>query len=491
MELKSDLRLAKAILLASVCVGIVRTPNSLASTKVGNGNDGADLERLTNITSGPIWEARQGAVEAVRRLNVAGVPGLGQLIPEINKTDLLMASEDVHPTVEPSGSLEVSHDRRHVYARTFPEPNADTRFFPAAQGLSTDQLVALHIHEALHRALPRDVRENENVVMHITMAITSPGASFDRVRQVASLYVPSEAGTSKTVVSSPTSVLTKRISVARSEAVMPPRSHSEFGVQFDQYTGGKEVLMPGLEFKTSLGGFRPLGPVAVEPVFHARVKVLEGQRSNSVIGPTSFELAGRMMVGGSEEMGPFAVVKEDGAVWAPFIRFSAKSLEGSSRPVPSDRDVLSIGVYYQVEDPRFYLDSSIFYSLPSNTNVTSGLGQLSTEFGPILSLSARWGAKVGRWQLGAASDLHASEGKTWTEDDPYANWDGTGQRSRIGPTRILTGGPEATYKYRNIKLKFYGKWMLNSPQSNLDDLGDIVDRGSGRGGVGTMASFDF
>lgn len=52
-------------------------------TKVGNGDDGADLEALTPITSGPIFEARQRAVETAKKLNVIGVPGLGLLIPEL------------------------------------------------------------------------------------------------------------------------------------------------------------------------------------------------------------------------------------------------------------------------------------------------------------------------------------------------------------------------------------------------------------------------
>jgi len=64
-----------------------------------------------------------------------------------------------------------------VYARTFPEPHAATRFFPAAAKLDSEQLQALHIHEALHRALPDSVREDEAVVSEITLAPSATAAT--------------------------------------------------------------------------------------------------------------------------------------------------------------------------------------------------------------------------------------------------------------------------------------------------------------------------
>jgi len=53
--------------------------------KVGNGDDGSDLEGAVKIKTGPVWKARNEAVKVLTKLNTAGVSGLGQLIPEQKK----------------------------------------------------------------------------------------------------------------------------------------------------------------------------------------------------------------------------------------------------------------------------------------------------------------------------------------------------------------------------------------------------------------------
>src|SRR5262245_2740168 len=127
--------------------------SAASTTKVGNGDDGTDLEGATPITRGIIFETRAMAVANLKALNIQGVAGLGQVIPELERSDLLMCKADV-AAMSTEGSWESSEDSKQVYARTFPEPHAPTRFFPAALKLSRDQLIALHTHEALHRALP-------------------------------------------------------------------------------------------------------------------------------------------------------------------------------------------------------------------------------------------------------------------------------------------------------------------------------------------------
>ncbi len=49
--------------------------------KIGNGDEGADLEGATSITTGPIVEARDQAIALLKKLNVEGVNGLGLLLP--------------------------------------------------------------------------------------------------------------------------------------------------------------------------------------------------------------------------------------------------------------------------------------------------------------------------------------------------------------------------------------------------------------------------
>ena len=82
------------LILSLFCFGFT----SLASTtKVGNGDDGRDLEGLTEITSGIIFLTRDEAVKRLETLNIQGVQGLGSLIPELKNTKMYMAKADVSP----------------------------------------------------------------------------------------------------------------------------------------------------------------------------------------------------------------------------------------------------------------------------------------------------------------------------------------------------------------------------------------------------------
>jgi hypothetical protein len=46
---------------------------------------GRDLEALTPVTDGPIYESRRIAIERMKKLNVEGMPYMGGLIPGVKK----------------------------------------------------------------------------------------------------------------------------------------------------------------------------------------------------------------------------------------------------------------------------------------------------------------------------------------------------------------------------------------------------------------------
>jgi hypothetical protein len=121
-------------------------------TKVGNGDDGSDLEGFDLVTSGRLVESRLKAVELLKKLNIHGVPQLGALIPEVKNTKLYLTKRNINANrLKELGAFH-SGEQKYVYARTFARPYAATRFFPAALKLDDSQLIALHIHEGLHRA---------------------------------------------------------------------------------------------------------------------------------------------------------------------------------------------------------------------------------------------------------------------------------------------------------------------------------------------------
>ncbi|PIP91296.1 MAG: hypothetical protein COW01_01440 [Bdellovibrionales bacterium CG12_big_fil_rev_8_21_14_0_65_38_15] len=153
-------------------------------TIVGNGDDGSDLENYKPLQSKKILSAHAEALTILKRLNVQGISHLGSLIPELENTKMYMVESNI--SAERMQELGAFHSgsNKLIYARTIARPYATTRFFPAAEKLDSNQLIALHIHEALHRSLPEAFREDEKVVSEITLAIVSPLASHDQVKEV-------------------------------------------------------------------------------------------------------------------------------------------------------------------------------------------------------------------------------------------------------------------------------------------------------------------
>ncbi len=456
----------RRILFIILTAGIAAGGHAHASvTKVGNGNDGADLEALSPINSGPIVEARVEALERLKNLNVIGVAGLGLLIPELERSEMLMAAQDVHPTGEPAGVLEISPDRSQVYARTFAEPYAATRFFPAALKLKREQLVALHIHEALHRSLPAAVRENEDVVMHITMALTSPGASHDRVRQVVGLYVrPVPVAVAGSDFDSAASVRAQLPRVP--DTPLPADSKLKIAINFESYqtTGYArsyyQGYSQGLDFSTSLGGYRRLGSLAIEPHFRVRMKLMSSTREIlSSNGYSAFDLAAR-------------TTSARGALSSAFVRFSAKSLD-EYRMDSFNRDIWTFGLSHQRKSTQSYFESQAFYSLSS---AVANPGSAKVKFLPVLSLGAHGGWSLKKWRLGGLAEVHASDGQSQNE-------------IRREPFRLIMMGPEFGFHGESYQFKLYAKQLMNPALATLTDLGDIMDRGAGTSTIGlTLAA---
>src|SRR6186713_2286037 len=88
-----------------------------APTKVGNGDDGSDLEGFSEITKGSIADSRKEAAKLLQSLNVPGVAGLGTLFPEVESTKLYLTKKDVD-AVETTDSGAFHADMKgRVYAR--------------------------------------------------------------------------------------------------------------------------------------------------------------------------------------------------------------------------------------------------------------------------------------------------------------------------------------------------------------------------------------
>lgn len=409
-----------------------------ATTKVGSGDEGADLEGAKPIVSGPIFEARAAAVARLRALNIQGIQGLGFVIPEIENTRLFMAQLDVKP-ISSEGDWETSEGRELAYARTFPEPHAPTRFFPAALKLNREQLIALHTHEALHRALPPHVREDEEKVSLLTLALTSHSATFDRVNRIAQNVIGEPE--------KPRTWLAQSVSQSqRAVAPLPPSRKSEIDaesfVYSSRYNGVASAGKIGAEM-SPIGTIR-IYDMPVDPRFSGHLFALNDRAIGPYIGPLSLKL---------ELPAEF----EHGKTISPFARYSLRSLEATeSVRSDRDRDVMAVGIDYERWQISSYSNVKLTYTLPDHFDSQKGLPA-------IWSFDARVGAKIRRFDLGATMGTYHMLSK-----------------GRSKAFTLIQAGPEVKYLFGRATIKLAASAVLNRRANRvLDELGDLAGHGQG------------
>ncbi|MBI3557122.1 MAG: hypothetical protein HY074_12735, partial [Deltaproteobacteria bacterium] len=337
--------LAVAIMMPATLLG--------AAVKVGNGDDGTDLEGATSITSGKILESRAHAVELLNKLNTAGIPGLGSLLPELANSNLYLAKKDVAALPGDQSSFHTNM-KGQVYARTFATPYAPTRYFPAAEGLDADQLVSLHIHEALHRSLPAKVREDESVVSRITLAITSPEASNDRIREAAAGLMPVEP----TVAAQPMVLVAE----SRPQVPMPQRFEQPSNVGYlyrqfkDSSTPSSDSISKMHVIHSDLYAFgssrTPLG-------LGLEASILKFGDS-TLMGPLSISPRMRIWSRRGFDIGVFSTISLN--------TLSAQELKNS----PFGRDVGTIGLSMRKESGLVYVENFLSWTTPGSSKQTIG-----------------------------------------------------------------------------------------------------------------------
>src|SRR4051812_33551577 len=92
--------------------------------KIGNGDDGSDLEGVTPLTTGPIVAARDKAAALLEKLGTSGIAGLGSLLPEMQRSPLFLAKSDVVSSLKSDRSNFHSDVTGKVFARTLAQPYA-------------------------------------------------------------------------------------------------------------------------------------------------------------------------------------------------------------------------------------------------------------------------------------------------------------------------------------------------------------------------------
>jgi hypothetical protein len=432
-----------------------------ATTRIGNGDEGSDLEGFTAITSGAIFDSRAEAVTLLKSLNVKGIAGLGQLLPEVEDTKLYITKKD-SSAVQNSDQNQFHADMKgRVYARTFAEPHAVTRFFPVAEKLDHDQLVALNIHEGLHRSLPADIRENESIVSEITLAITAPGANADGIRNVVRKFLPETTSTSFSA--EPPGIPMSDTSRAKNPSV--------FGYEYRSYRNladNKSFTINSMHIiETELYPFS----IGQSP-FGLGIKFSFVERPNtSYMGP--LDLSGKIRIWTYR-----------GFDVGTFIEASLNSLSNQElKQSQFGRDAFKVGVSVKRDLNYFSIENFLSYMFAGNSVERVGNIDYTYSYGSVVTASTHPALLLGPLRLGGffefmLGDHYRVSGGAFSYDP--------------GRYRLVSIGPELQLRIQNVVLGVSGRFLLDhTKDASFDSLGDLMGSGVAQGSISGQISIFF
>ncbi len=466
----------------------VSPPSTVAGpTRVGNGDDGGDLEGAQKVTSGILVETQREAVQLLRSLQVQGIEGLGTLIPETEKADIFLAQQEPSPTAltatESQSDLEevaqsIGAREPYVYARTFREPHASTRFFPKALLLDRKSLIALHVHEALHRALSEELSGNERAVGRITLALTSEGATRDRVQEVIRKETEQSRAAKLAferdmIRADATSSLATVVSDSRPQIESP----SLLGYSYKSFVlADKQVALSPMRSLHVLRSFLyPFGQGAEAVGVGVEFSYLQAEQE-AYLGPIG--LSGRMKV---LTWRGFDV---DGVAALRMHSVGSQELKDS----PLGRDVFEVGINIKRDHPRYFVENKIAILSQSEASQTIGAIRYSYDYGSIFNAGIGAAARIPLFgqsllEVGASADVLLAENSSFK---------GGSFVHDTGRMRVVTLGPEVAWLAGPVRASVRGRYIIDSTKgATLDQLGDLLGHGVGQGGIETGLSLRF
>lgn len=487
-------RVTSAFALTCVMTGLICSTGFAGPTRVGNGDDGGDLESAVEIRSGVLVETRLEAVKKLKALQVSGIEGLGLLIPEVEKTEMYLVGQNIDlsktdaTAEQKTDALEVARSigavgsqNQLVYARTFAEPHAATRFFPAALLLDRNQLIALHIHEALHRALPAGIRENEKSVSRITLAIAAKDSTFDRVK----------SSVAKEMKLHEASVL------AAGERATKTGSTTED--QANILRSFKRSRHNSVEYSYR-SFFMPESTQSAAPIsaLHSLKSFMYpfGSSSDDQAGAFGFGLE-FTFVGLTERwyLGPVGIsTRLRVAEWDDFEVQLLAALHlntlsaGEIKDIPVGRDTGTFGIAVRREDERIRIENQIYFVPGSETQQSVGGNPYTHRYGS--SLAVRFAA-LGKFPMAQRKSYELGGMAEVLLSGPYEVVGG-GTSSKTDRIRVVSVGPEFGYRVGDLRFSLNGRFVLDSTRDvSLDQLGDLLGQGVGQGSVGAAAAWNF
>ncbi len=468
--------LRMALTLAGLVLSVSLTARGDGYVIVGNGDDGSDLEAAIKIESGPIPMARDKAVTLLEKLNVVGIPGLGNLIPEVQRSPLFLAKEDVISSLKSDRSNFHSDVSGKVFARTLAQPYASTRFFPISTRLEESQLIALHIHEGLHRALPAEYRQDENVVSEITLAITSPQASHDNVKETTQKHIrENDIRYSSPTLGGYGSSLPSVSGLGRERLSRP----SSVGYSLSQYwQGGPATFSYVDRLHVIHSDLYPFGGVDTPFGLGLQMSAIEGPASGLTMGPLGIAVRLRAWSIRDFEIGIFA-------------QAAMNLLSANERQVTGfGRDVFTAGVSMRKTIDRFYVENFLSVTLPGRSDYSfpsvgraGGSQPLTYVYGTAVNAKIRTGYRSSTLEVGAFVDLYVVDNFQINS----ANFN-----KETGRFKLASIGPEASMRFDEVTVSIFGRHILSTDREvNFDYLGNILQTGAAQGSVGASVAVSF
>ncbi len=437
--------------------------------RVGNGDDGEDLQSFEVIEDGAIVEARQKAVQLLKSFKIQKIEGLGNLIPEVENTKLYMTKKGLNPAELAKLGAFTSDATGLVYARTMPEPYAPTRFFPAAAKLDESQLIALHIHEALHRALAPDIRENEQVATTITESIVEPNASFDRIEATVARFRREK--NQQVIAANNGYTGASQIKVPEKSRLKNP---STFGLEARLFNRDEDSEIVTGKKITSMYLLRshlyPFGKNESAMGIGIDASVVKTE-DDSFMGPLSVGARYRLYTHRDFDIEGFAQVNLN--------TLSDEELKNSMM----GRDTHTVGLTLETQRDYFYIQNDLFYTFESEVEEKVGNVDYTYTFGSILGINLKAGTHYKNFMLGGFAEVLLA-------DNFIA--EGGDYNYETGRLRIVSWGPNIEYRKKNYSLSLRGRFILDSSKgASYDYLSDLMGYGVGQGSLQTQVNVFF
>ncbi|MBL7716120.1 MAG: hypothetical protein JNL01_11705 [Bdellovibrionales bacterium] len=458
----------------SVAVLVALPQTGLAITRVGNGDDGSDLEGFEALTSGKIVDSRAKAVEYLKSMGTPGIRGLGKLLPEVEKTSLYIAKKDSGKKLEADQGTFHADMRGQVYARTFAESHASTRFFPVAEKLDEDQLIALHIHEGLHRALHPSVRENESVVSEMTLSIVNPDTSYDQIASTANRLLPKaaefDAAPQILIAAQGMQEAPVAPAPAGSLAAQPSVVSYEHRFYDNSQSGNDRSLVNSMHLIQA--HLYPFGNLRDSFGLGLDASIAKQERG-SFMGPLGLSARYRLWSGRGFDVAGFGALSLN--------MLSPDELKMTR----FGRDVATLGISMRKDLPNSYVSLDLGYMLPGTSEERISKTTYQYEYGGVVTTSLRVGTRIGKIELGGFADIFLA--------DYVRNKSGSEVYYDTGRFRIMSVGPEITARINEFFVTGYGRFIANVSQTDIDfkDLGNLLSVGSGQSTVGVRVGLRF